>query len=216
MPKTEVILTHNIVGLGGESDQVRVAAGYARNYLFPQHLAIPLTGANKRRIEALKQRRAVREAEELNHMTELSQSLGKLTALISVKTGDDGKMFGSVTSGTIADQLKNQFDVALDKKKIHLEHPIRTLGDHEVELRLHVDVVTKLKVRVESTTPAPTPVEAPAAPAREAKGERTEKRGKHHERPQAAVAPAEPAARAEKKSGKGEKPAKAEKAKKSE
>src|SRR6266567_2276149 len=58
MAKTEVILTHNIVGLGGESDQVKVAAGYARNYLFPQGFAIPLTGANKRRIEVLKQRRA--------------------------------------------------------------------------------------------------------------------------------------------------------------
>ncbi len=217
MPKTEVILTHNIVGLGGESDQVRVAAGYARNYLFPQHLAIPLTGANKRRIEALKQRRAVREAEELNHMTEISQSLAKLTALISVKTGEDGKMFGSVTSGTIADQLKNQFDVALDKKKIHLEHPIRTLGDHEVELRLHADVITKLKVRVESTTPLATPAEAPATTRdRESRNEKTEKRGKHHERPQAA-ATAEPAARPEKKAAaKGEKPAKAEKAKKPE
>src|SRR5579871_4058997 len=163
MPKTEVILTHNIVGLGAESDQVRVAAGYARNYLFPQHLAIPLTGANKRRIEALKQRRAVREADELNHMTELSKSLSKLTAVVTVKTGEDGKMFGSVTSGTIADQLKTQFDVALDKKKIHLEHPIRTLGEHEVELRLHQDVVTNLKLRVESSTPLPAPTEAPAA-----------------------------------------------------
>src|SRR5277367_7011522 len=163
MPKTEVILTHNIVGLGGESDQVKVAAGYARNYLFPQGFAIPLTGANKRRIEALKQRRAVREADELNHMTELSRSLSKLTAVVMVKTGEDGKMFGSVTSGSIADQLKTQFDVALDKKKIHLEHPIRTLGEHEVELRLHADVVTKLKVRVESSTPLPAPVETPQA-----------------------------------------------------
>src|SRR5579871_3593473 len=154
--KTEVILTHNIVGLGAESDQVKVAAGYARNYLFPQGFAIPLTSANKRRLEALKQRRAVREADELNHMTELSRSLARLVAVITVKTGDDGKMFGSVTSGTIADQLKTQFDVTLDKRKIHLEHPIRTLGEHEVELRLHQDVVTNLKLRVESSTPLPT------------------------------------------------------------
>src|SRR5512138_1013130 len=109
--KTEVILTHNIIGLGGESDQVKVAAGYARNYLFPQRLAIPLTHANKRRIEALKQRRAEREAHEFNTMSELSKSISKLIAVIHVKTGDDGKMFGSVTSGTIADQLKSQFDI---------------------------------------------------------------------------------------------------------
>ncbi|SRR5581483_7233187 len=211
MAKTEVILTHNIVGLGAESDQVRVAAGYARNYLFPQHLAIPLTGANKRRIEALKQRRAVREAEELNHMTELSQSLSKLTAVVAVKTGEDGKMFGSVTSGTIADQLKNQFDVALDKKKIHLEHPIRTLGEHEVELRLHTDVVTKLKVRVESITPVQVPAETSAPGAEQSsRGERTEKRGK---RPPAAAAAAETAE--PEKQDKKHRPAKAEKAEKS-
>jgi large subunit ribosomal protein L9 len=182
MAKTEVILTHNIVGLGGESDQVKVAAGYARNYLFPQGLAIPLTSANKRRIEVLRQRRAEREAHELNTMTELSKSLSKLICLITVKTGEDGKMFGTVTSGMIADQLKTQFDVTLEKRKIHLEAPIRALGDHEIELRLHHDVVTTLKVRVESTTPLAAPI---AAPATEAKKEetKTEKRGR---RPEAA------------------------------
>src|SRR2546422_3668365 len=127
MPKTEVILTHNIVGLGAESDQVRVAAGYARNYLFPQGLAIPLTGANKRRLEALKQRRAEREAHELNTMTELAKGLSKMTLKVLVKTGEDGKMFGSVTAGTIADELKTQYDVSLDKRKIHVERPIKTL-----------------------------------------------------------------------------------------
>jgi large subunit ribosomal protein L9 len=180
MAKTEVILTHNIVGLGGESDQVKVAAGYARNYLFPQGLAVPLTSANKRRIEALRQRRAEREAHELNTMTDLSKSLSKLICVVTVKTGEDGKMFGTVTSGLIADQLKTQFDVTLDKRKIHLEHPIRALGEHEVELRLHADVVTTLKVRVESTTPPPA---LPVAPAPEAKKEdqRTEKRGRRPE-----------------------------------
>ena len=105
MAKTEVILTHNIVGLGGESDQVKVAAGYARNYLFPQGLAIPLSGANKRRLEALRQRRAEREAHDLNAMTELSKSISKLVCVISVKTGDDGKMFGTVTPGMIAERV---------------------------------------------------------------------------------------------------------------
>jgi large subunit ribosomal protein L9 len=180
MAKTEVILTHNIVGLGGESDQVKVAAGYARNYLFPQGLAIPLTASNKRRLESLKQRRAEREAHELNTMNDLSKSLSKLICVIAVKTGEDGKMFGTVTSGSIADQLKTQFDVTLEKRKIHLEHPIRALGEHEVELRLHADVTTTLKVRVESTTPASA---LPVAPAPEGKREdvRTEKRGRRPE-----------------------------------
>ena len=185
MAKTEVILTHNIVGLGGESDQVKVAAGYARNYLFPQGLAIPLTGANKRRLEVLRQRRAEREAHELNTMTDLAKSVSKLICLLTVKTGEDGKMFGTVTSGMIADQLKTQFDITLDKRKIHLEQPIRALGDHEVELRLHADVITSLKV--ESTTPLPVP---PAVPPAEGRREdaRTEKRGR---RPEAAPGKAE-------------------------
>jgi large subunit ribosomal protein L9 len=177
MAKTEVILTHNIVGLGGESDHVKVAAGYARNYLFPQGLAIPLTGANKRRLEALRQRRAEREAHEFNTMNDLAKSISKLICVVMVKTGEDGKMFGTVTSGMIADQLKTQFDVTLDKKKIHLEHPIRALGDHEIELRLHQEVATTLKVRVETSTPLPVPT---AAPAVEGKKEEptTEKRGR--------------------------------------
>jgi large subunit ribosomal protein L9 len=180
MAKTEVILTHNIVGLGGESDQVKVAAGYARNYLFPQGLAIPMTGANKRRLEALRQRRAEREAHELNSMNDLAKSLSKLICVVTVKTGEDGKMFGTITSGMIADQLKTQFEVTLDKKKIHLEHPLRALGDHDIELRLHQDVTTTLKVRVESSTPAPV---ATTASVVEAKREepRTEKRGRRPE-----------------------------------
>ena len=153
MPKTEVILTHNIVGLGGESDQVKVAAGYARNYLYPQGLAIPVSNANKRRLEALRQRRAEREAHEFNTMSELSKSISKLIAVLHVKTGDDGKMFGSVTSGTIADALKSQFDISLDKKKIHLDQPLKTLGEHEVQLRLHAEVVTSMKVRIETDKP---------------------------------------------------------------
>jgi len=180
MAKTEVILTHNIVGLGGESDQVKVAAGYARNYLFPQGLAIPVTAANKRRLEVLKQRRAEREAHELNTMTELGKSISKLICLITVKTGEDGKMFGTVTSGMIADQLKTQFEISLDKRKIHLEQPIRTLGEHEVELRLHPDVTSKVKVRVESSTPLPEPAAVAVAEGKKEEP-RTEKRGRRPE-----------------------------------
>jgi large subunit ribosomal protein L9 len=177
MPKTEVILTNNVVGLGAESDQVKVAAGYARNYLFPQGLAIPLTSANKRQIEALKKRRTDRESRELSTMTELGNTLGKLTLVIHAKTGEDGKLFGSVTAGQIADELRHQYDAQVDKRKIHLAHPIKNLGEHEVDLHLHHDVHAKLKVRVESSTPLSPEVQAAldaekaraAAPKEEAK-----------------------------------------------
>jgi large subunit ribosomal protein L9 len=161
MAKVDVILIQNVVGLGAESDHVKVAAGYARNFLFPQKLAIPLTSANKRRLEALRQRRGEREAHELNSMTELSKMLSKVTLLITVKTGEESRMFGSVTAGTIADELKHQFEVALDKHKIHLEKPIKA-----------IEVTATLKVRVQSSTPE-VKIEVPSAEVKkpEAKGE---------------------------------------------
>lgn len=174
MPKTEVILVKNVVGLGAETDQVKVSSGYARNYLIPEGLAIPLTGANKRRLEVLRQRRAEREVHELNSMSELGKSLSKVTLTLSVKTGEDGKMFGSVTSGTVADALKTQLDVLLDKKKIHLEKPIHSLGEHEIELRLHAEVKSSLKIIVKSTTPLPEVVPVPD----KKDAVRTDKRGK--------------------------------------
>src|SRR5690348_8162282 len=194
--KTEVILTHNIIGLGGESDQVKVAAGYARNYLFPQRLAIPLTHANKRRIEALKQRRAEREAHEFNTMSELAKGVTKLICVIKVKTGEDGKMFGTVTAGMIADELKHQFDITLEKRKIPRAHGIRTLGEQEVDLRLHHDVNAMLKLRIESTIPLPAAPKAPAA-SEGREGRVTEKRGKT--RHEAAPATEEKAEATEKK-----------------
>jgi large subunit ribosomal protein L9 len=195
MAKIEVILTHNIVGLGGESDQVKVAAGYARNYLLPQGFAVPVNQANKKRLDALQKRRAEREAHDLNSMNELARSIGKLMTVIAVKTGEDGKMFGSVTSGTIADALKTQFDIALDKKKIHLKEPIKTLGEHEVDLRLHAEVHATLKVRVESITPI---VVAAVSVVPEAA--HSEKRGKRAEAPkaEAPAAPAKPEGKAKK------------------
>jgi large subunit ribosomal protein L9 len=228
MAKTEVILTSNIIGLGGESDQVRVAAGYARNYLFPQRLAVPVTQANKRQLEALKQRRAEREAHEFNTMSELAKGVSKLLCVVKVKTGEDGKIFGTVTTGMIADELKHQFDISLDKRKIYMDHPIRALGEHEIELRLHAEVKATLKVRVESTTPLPTPAETAAAEAKkearpERRGHRGDIYGKAFVKPGAekkaeATEPKPHAARAEKparaekgpKAEKSAKPAKAE------
>jgi large subunit ribosomal protein L9 len=110
-------------------------------------------------------------------------------------------MFGSVTAGMIADELKHQFDITLDKKKIHLEGQIKTLGEHEVELRLHAEVKSTLKVRVESLTPVIAPV-VEAAPA----DVRTEKRGKRAEKIEAVEE--------KPKAVKAEKPAKAPKAEK--
>ena len=202
----KVLLCEDIMKLGYVGDIVDVSNGYARNYLFPQGLAIPLTGANKRRLEVLRQRRAEREAHEFNSMNELAKSVSKLLCLITVKTGEDGKMFGTVTSGLIADQLKTQFDVTLDKKKIHLETPIRALGEYEVELRLHQDVTGKLKVRVESSTPLPAPPAPAPAEVKKEEHPRTEKRGRRPEPAHGKVEGAHPKAEAGEKKPYGPRP----------
>ena len=134
-------------------------------------------------------------------MSELAKSVSKLICVIKVKTGEDGKLFGSVTAGMIADELKHQFDIALDKRKIHLEHALRALGEHEVALHLHAEVKSTLKVRVESLTPITAPV-AEAAPAEV----KTEKRGKRVEKVEASGE--------QPRAGKAEKPTRAPKAEK--
>jgi large subunit ribosomal protein L9 len=188
MSKTEVILIKNVVGLGAETDHVSVSSGYARNFLIPGGMAVPVTQGNRKWIENLQKRRSEREAHELNSMTELAKSLNKVTLTLTVKTGEDGKMFGSITSGTVADALKTQLDVALDKRRIHLEKPIHTTGEHEIELRLHPEVRCTLKINVKSSNPLPEVTAAPAEEKKEAP--KTEKRGTRPATEAAAEAPA--------------------------
>ena len=156
MAKTDVILIKKVDGLGGEADQATVAAGYARNYLIPQGYAIPLTNANKRRVDSLRDRRKKRETEELSHAKELEGSLSKLVLNIKAKTGEDGKMFGSVTSQVIADELISQFELELDRRKILLPEPIKLAGEHLIEIRLHSEVTANLKVLIEGSAPRQT------------------------------------------------------------
>ena len=156
--ETEVILTENVVSLGAaEGDVVKVKPGYARNFLLPQGKAIPASAGNQRYIESLQSRRAEREATERQHMEELRDSLKSLRLHVKVKTGEGGKMFGSVTAGTICDELHNQFDLELDRKKVALVKPLRELGEFDVKLKLHTDLEGELKVFVESENPLPTP-----------------------------------------------------------
>ncbi|MGB0581586.1 MAG: 50S ribosomal protein L9 [Limisphaerales bacterium] len=171
MAKQEVILLKPVEHLGAESDQVAVAAGYARNYLIPEGLAIPVTAANKRRLDALAKRRDQREAEELQHAKDLEASFKTLKVYLSVRTGDDGKLFGAVTATNIADELKSHFDIDIDRRKIHLDAPIKLMGDYYVEMNLHAEVHTKLHVIIKSTNPnAKLPEKKADGKAEKAKG----------------------------------------------
>ena len=128
-----------------------------------------LNSANKKHVEALKKRRASREQEELSGAQELGKKLEKTSLAFAVKTGEGGKMFGAVTSTDVHDKL-TAAGIVIDKKKIHLHTPVKTLGKHTVKVKLHADVSVELNFDVVSENPI-EPVVAPEAPKAEAKRE---------------------------------------------
>jgi len=150
MPSTEIILTDNVPGLGAEADIVKVRRGYARNYLLPRGKAHEVTPASLRQLENLKKKRAEREARELNEAEELARRINKLRVTFKLETGETGKAFGSITAQDIVTRLKNEIGDEIDRHKIHLEHPIKTTGEHEVAIKLHHDVTVNLKFEVKS------------------------------------------------------------------
>jgi large subunit ribosomal protein L9 len=150
MPLTQLILTENVPGLGAEADMVKVRRGYARNYLLPLGKAYEVTPGTLRKLDALKQKRAEREARELNEAEELARRIGKTRLVFTLETGETGKAFGSVTAQDIVNRLKNEIGAEIDRHKIGLERPIKDTGEHEVAIRLHHDVAAQLVFQVKS------------------------------------------------------------------
>ena len=150
MPLTELILTESVPGLGAEADLVKVRRGYARNYLLPRKMAHEVTPAALRQLNALKQKRAEREARELNEAQELARRIGKTRFVFTLETGETGKAFGSVTAQDIVNRLKNEVGAEIDRHKIVLERPIKDTGEHEVAIKLHHDVTAQLVFQVKS------------------------------------------------------------------
>ena len=170
MSHTEILLIKPVEGLGAEGDQVKVRNGYARNYLLPQKIGVAITSANRKQVEVLKQRRAVREAAELNDAKAVAASLEKVNIAIAVKTGEGGKLFGSVTTNDLHDKLVAA-GLKIDKKRIHLAAPVKTLGKHEASIKLHTDVTVALSFDVVSENPI-VPAEGEATEAKAEKAER--------------------------------------------
>jgi large subunit ribosomal protein L9 len=150
MPLTELILTENIPGLGAEADVVKVRRGYARNYLLPHGKAYEVTPGALRQLDALKQKRAEREAREMNEAEELGRRIGKARFVFTLETGETGKAFGSVTAQDIMNRIKNELGAEIDRHKIVLERPIKDTGEHEVAIKLHHDVTAQLVFQVKS------------------------------------------------------------------
>lgn len=143
----EVILREDIKTLGKAGEMVRVKPGYARNYLLPQGLAYEATEGNKKRIAAESKARGVKLEAEKKEASALASSLGTLTVTITGKAGEGDRLFGSVTASDIADGLAAQGH-KIDKRKIELDHPIKSLGEHTVMLRLHPEVQAEIRVSV--------------------------------------------------------------------
>lgn len=163
MPSTQIILTENIPGLGAEADVVKVRRGYARNFLLPHGKAFEVTPATMRQLDKLKAKRAEREAKELNEAEELARRINKSRLIFTLETGESGKAFGSITANDISTRLKNELGVELDRHKIDIEHPIKTTGEHEIEIKLHHDVTAALKFTVKSASePAKNETDEPA------------------------------------------------------
>jgi large subunit ribosomal protein L9 len=152
MANSEILLVKPVDGLGGEGDQVKVRAGSARNYLLPRGIAVPLTGANRKQVEALKKRRAVREAQELTGAQEIAGKLEKTALAFAVKTGEGGRMFGAVTATDIHDQLTAK-GFTIEKRRILLHTPVKTLGKHTVKVKLHPEITVELNFDVVSENP---------------------------------------------------------------
>jgi len=152
MAHNEVLLIKPVEDLGAEGDQVKVRAGYARNYLLPRGIAVPLTRANRKQVEALKKRRAEREAQELSGAKDIAAKLEKIRVAFAVKTGEGGKMFGAVTANDIHEKLV-QAGLAIDKRRIQLHTPVKALGQHTVKIKLHAEVSVDLNFDVVSENP---------------------------------------------------------------
>jgi len=143
----EVILREDVEKLGSRGQVVKVADGYARNFLLPKRLAVTATDANKKIVEQERQAHLRREAKLVGEAQDLAKMLGGVTVSFVQKAGENDQLFGSVTSKDIAEALEKQ-NYTIDRRKIQLEDPIKQLGEFKVPVRLHKDVTTEVTVVV--------------------------------------------------------------------
>jgi large subunit ribosomal protein L9 len=142
-----IILREDIDKLGQRGQMVKVAAGYARNYLLPRRLAVAATEGNKKIVEQERQAHLRREVKVVSEAQDLGKLMGSVTVTIAQKAGDNDQLFGSVTPADIAAALEKQ-GYTIDRKKIQMDEPIKTLGDFKVAVRLHKDVSVEIPVHV--------------------------------------------------------------------
>ena len=146
----KVLFLQEVTGTAKAGDVKEVAPGYARNFLFPKHLAVV---ADARTIDQVRRREEVtrhRAEKAMDDAREMAQRIRKLTVTIYAKAGEAGRLFGTVTNADVATQLKREAGIDVDKRKIEIEPPIRSLGPHEVTVELHPEINETLKIVVAS------------------------------------------------------------------
>ncbi len=144
----KLILTQEVTGLGAPGDVVEVKAGYGRNYLVPRRLATPWTRGSEQQIDMIKRARTAREIRSLDDAREAASRLSGLRIRLQTRAGAGGRLFGSVSTSDIAAAVKNAGGPELDRRKIEVTNPIKTIGSHQVSVRLHPDVSATIDIEV--------------------------------------------------------------------
>jgi large subunit ribosomal protein L9 len=146
----KVILLEDLSGKGKTGDVVKVSDGYARNYLFPKGIAIDATEANIKTLEHRKEKIAERKAEDLESAKVIAEKIDSLSVTLKSKAGEGGKLFGAITTQDIANAINAEHGVFIEKKKIVLEAPVKTIGVHTAEVKIYPEVSATVRVLVEA------------------------------------------------------------------
>ena len=144
----KVILLKDVKGTGKKNEVKEVSDGYARNYLLPKKLAVPADNTNMKELNEKNKSKELKAQKEYEAAVELGKKMEELNVVIYAKAGDGGRLFGSITSKDIAEQIKKQHNIEVDKRKIILDEPIRVLGSRFVDIKIHQKVTTRLRVDV--------------------------------------------------------------------
>lgn len=144
----KVVLLQDVKSLGKKDEIVNVSDGYARNYLFPKNLAAEATSGKLNEISEKKKALANKKKKEQEEARALAEKLNNKEVILKTKAGANGKLFGSITNKDIADMIKSQYKIEVDKKKVVLDDAIKTLGSHLVEIKIYPEITAKIKVMV--------------------------------------------------------------------
>ena len=144
----KVILTEDVKGVGKKDEIINANDGYARNFLFPKKLAVEANAKNMSLLQGRKDSANFKKEKEMEYANSLKEKLSKIMLTVKVKAGENGKIFGSITSKEICVELKKQKNIEIDKKKVNLKEPIKELGTFTIDIKLYEGIIGKLKINI--------------------------------------------------------------------